>query len=42
MPNVEKKTFTLSVLAGMFDAVLDGPGDAVITGVSGVEQATPE
>lgn len=42
MPNVEKKALTLSVLAGMFDAVLDGPGDAVITGVSGIEQATPE
>ena len=42
MRSVEKKAFTLGELARLFDAILDGPDDAVVTGVSGVEEATPE
>ena len=42
MSSVEKKSFTLGVLAQQFDAVLEGPADVVLTGVSGIDDATPD
>ena len=42
MPSVKKKVFTLGALAQRLDATLDGPAELVLTGVSGIDEATPE
>ena len=42
MSGVEKKAFTLGILAELLDATLDGSPDVRLTGVNGIEEATPE
>ena len=42
MESPKKKSFTLSQLATLLNASIDGPGDTIITGVSGLERATAE